>query len=63
MKANRLQAYGGVEQFRFEETPDPVPGAGEVLIRVAQAFDDRQLADAHTALAAHPAGKPAPAHG
>lgn len=35
MKAVRLQAYGDVGQFRFEDAPDPVPGAGEVLIRVA----------------------------
>ena len=35
MKAVRLQSYGDVDQFRLEEAPDPVPGAGEVLVRVA----------------------------
>ena len=37
MKAIRLQAYGDVDQFRFEDAPDPVLGAGDVLIRIAAA--------------------------
>ena len=37
MKAARLQAYGDVDQFRLEDVPDAVPGAGEVLIRIAAA--------------------------
>ena len=37
MKAVRLQAYGDVDQFRLEDAPDPVLGAGEVLIRIAAA--------------------------
>src|SRR3954451_23151509 len=35
MKAARLQAYGDVDQFKLEDVPDPVPGPGEVLIKVA----------------------------
>ena len=35
MKATRLQAYGDVDQFRFEDAPDPVAGAGQVLIRIS----------------------------
>ncbi len=35
MKAVRLQNFGDVDQFKLETVPDPVPGAGEVLIRVA----------------------------
>ena len=35
MKAVRLQAYGDVDQFKFEDVPDPVPGHGDVLIKVA----------------------------
>jgi NADPH:quinone reductase-like Zn-dependent oxidoreductase len=35
MKAARLQAYGDVDQFSYEDAPDPVVGAGEVLVKVA----------------------------
>jgi NADPH2:quinone reductase len=34
MKAVRIHAYGGPEVLRVDEVPDPVPGAGEVLLRV-----------------------------
>jgi NADPH:quinone reductase-like Zn-dependent oxidoreductase len=37
MKAAVLHAYGGPEELKYEEFPDPVPGPGEVLIRVAAA--------------------------
>ena len=37
MKAVRLQAYGDVDQLRYEDAPDPVPGAGEVLVKIAVA--------------------------
>jgi NADPH:quinone reductase len=30
MKAVVIHQYGGPEVLRFEEHPDPVPGAGEV---------------------------------
>ena len=35
MKAIVIHKYGGPEELRFEEYPDPVPGAGEVLVRIA----------------------------
>ncbi len=35
MKAIVVRQYGGPEVLRFEEYPDPVPGPGEVLVRVA----------------------------
>ncbi len=34
MKANRFHEYGGPEVMRYEDAPDPVPDAGEVVIRV-----------------------------
>ena len=37
MKAIVVHEYGGPEVLRFEEYPDPVPGSGEVLVRVAAA--------------------------
>ena len=37
MKAIVVHEYGGPEVLKFEEYPDPVPGAGEVLVRVAAA--------------------------
>lgn len=37
MKASVIYQYGGPEEFKYEEYPDPVPGAGEVLVRVAAA--------------------------
>lgn len=35
MRAVRFHAHGGPEVLRLEELPDPVPGVGEVRIRVA----------------------------
>jgi NADPH:quinone reductase-like Zn-dependent oxidoreductase len=35
MKAVRLHAYGGVDQFKLEDVPVPIARAGEVVIRVA----------------------------
>ena len=35
MKAIVLHEYGGPEQLKYEEFPDPVAGPGEVLIRVS----------------------------
>jgi NADPH:quinone reductase-like Zn-dependent oxidoreductase len=35
MKAIVVHQYGGPEVLKFEDYPDPVPGAGEVLVRVA----------------------------
>jgi len=35
MKAVVIHEYGGPEVLKFEEYPDPVPGPGDVLVRVA----------------------------
>lgn len=32
-----VHKYGGLEELKFEQCPDPVPGANEVLVRVAAA--------------------------
>jgi NADPH:quinone reductase-like Zn-dependent oxidoreductase len=37
MKAIVVHEYGGPEVLKWEEYPDPVPGSGEVLVRVAAA--------------------------
>jgi len=37
MKSVVLHQYGGPEVLKFEKYPDPVPGSGEVLVRVAAA--------------------------
>jgi NADPH:quinone reductase-like Zn-dependent oxidoreductase len=37
MKAIVVHEYGGPDVLKFEEYPDPVPGPGEVLVRVAAA--------------------------
>ena len=37
MKAVVVHQYGGPEVLKFEEYPAPVPGSGEVLVRVAAA--------------------------
>jgi NADPH:quinone reductase-like Zn-dependent oxidoreductase len=35
MKAIVVHQYGGPEVLKFEDFPDPIPGPGEVLVRVA----------------------------
>jgi NADPH:quinone reductase-like Zn-dependent oxidoreductase len=37
MKAVVVHQYGGPEVLKFEDYPDPVPGPGDVLVRVAAA--------------------------
>lgn len=37
MRAVVVHQYGGPEVLKFEEYPDPIPGPGEVLVRVAAA--------------------------
>ena len=37
MKAIVVREYGGPDVLKFEDYPDPVPGQGEVLVRVAAA--------------------------
>lgn len=34
MKAVVIRAYGGPEELKFEDHPDPMAGPGEVLVRV-----------------------------
>jgi NADPH:quinone reductase-like Zn-dependent oxidoreductase len=34
MKAVRMYGYGGIDQLRYEDVPDPKPGPDEVLIKV-----------------------------
>jgi putative PIG3 family NAD(P)H quinone oxidoreductase len=41
MKAIEISEFGGPEVLRVAERPDPVPGAGEVLIQVAAAGVNR----------------------
>jgi hypothetical protein len=35
MKASVVTAYGGPEVMKYQDMPDPKPGAGDVLVRVA----------------------------
>jgi NADPH:quinone reductase-like Zn-dependent oxidoreductase len=35
LKAVQLHAYGGVDHLFYEDVPDPKPGAGELLVKVA----------------------------
>lgn len=37
MKAIRVHSFGGPEVLKLEDVPDPKPGAGQVLVRVAAA--------------------------
>jgi NADPH:quinone reductase-like Zn-dependent oxidoreductase len=37
VKAAVIHRYGGPEELKYEDMPDPVPGPGEVLIKVAAA--------------------------
>ncbi|ALE75415.1 MULTISPECIES: NAD(P)H-quinone oxidoreductase [unclassified Pseudonocardia] len=41
MKAITLAEYGGPEQMAWEEVPDPVPGAGEVVLDVVASAVNR----------------------
>src|SRR5580700_7891239 len=35
MKASVMTAYGGPEVMKYQDMPDPSPGEGEVLVKVA----------------------------
>ncbi len=34
MKAVRFHEHGGTDRLRYEDVPDPVPGTGEIVVRV-----------------------------
>lgn len=55
MKAVVVHAYGGPEVLRYEDAPDPIPGPGEVLVRVAATsinpFDGMRRSGAAKAMA------------
>jgi len=34
MKAMRFHEHGGIDKLRYEDAPDPLPGPGEVVVRV-----------------------------
>jgi NADPH:quinone reductase-like Zn-dependent oxidoreductase len=37
MKAAIIRAYGSPEVLKYEDVPDPAPGAGEILVRISAA--------------------------
>jgi NADPH:quinone reductase-like Zn-dependent oxidoreductase len=37
IKAARVKAYGGSEQFSYDTVPEPIAGPGEILVKVAAA--------------------------
>jgi NADPH2:quinone reductase len=53
MRAWLMDSYAGVENLRFEEVPDPLPGPDEVLLNVR--FAALNPADAFLALGQYPA--------
>src|SRR5689334_10990689 len=58
MRAWLMDSYDGVEKLRLDEAPDPVPGPGEVLLRMR--FSALNPADAFLAKAMYPAKPPLP---
>ena len=34
MKAVQMHGYGGIDQLRYEDVPDPKPGPGQVVVGV-----------------------------
>jgi NADPH:quinone reductase-like Zn-dependent oxidoreductase len=55
MKAVIIEKYGGPEVFRFADAPDPAPGPGDLLVRVAATsvnpFDIKQRTGAYKSFA------------
>lgn len=52
MKAVRIHQFGGPEVLRYEEVPIPVPGSGEVLVKLAAA--GLNYSDVHQRTGRHP---------
>ena len=46
LKAWELQGPGGVDEMRLVEKPVPVPGRGQVLVKLTAALPDRDDAEA-----------------
>ena len=42
MKAVRYHEHGGPEKLIYEDVPDPTPGLGEILVKVAATALNRQ---------------------
>ncbi|MGI8550834.1 MAG: quinone oxidoreductase family protein [Dehalococcoidia bacterium] len=58
MKAAVVHEFGAEDVLRYEETPDPVPGPGEVLVRVRAAAINR--GDLGRRMGTYPSGVPLP---
>src|SRR5437773_515601 len=58
MRAWLMESFEGVEKLRLGEVADPVPGAGQALLRVR--FAALNPADAYLAKALYPAKPPLP---
>ena len=41
MKAAMIRQFGAEDELRYEDAPDPTPGADEVLVRVRAAAVNR----------------------
>ena len=61
MKAVRFHEFGGPEALRFEDVPEPVPGPGEILVRLAACgvnfIDTYQRSGAYNVPLPHIAGQ------
>ena len=61
MKAVRFHEFGGPETLRFEDIPEPVPGPGEILVRLAACgvnfIDTYQRSGAYNVPLPHVAGQ------
>lgn len=61
MKAVRFHEFGGPETLRFEDVPEPVPGPGEILVRLAACgvnfIDTYQRSGAYNVPLPHIAGQ------
>jgi NADPH:quinone reductase len=60
MKAIRFHEHGGPEVLRYEDVPDPVPGPGQVLLRVLAAGVNYADATRRTGGSSYPRPTPLP---